>query len=119
MTVSRKEELKEQYKTRKPQMGIIAVTCKGNGETFLGIDENIPSRINRTRFQLEAGNHPNKKLQGLWNMHGAKMFSFDVFKRLDDQDPGEDHREALEELLEICLMEHPDMSRIWKAKKRR
>ncbi len=57
----------------------------------------MPGVLNRQRFQLENGLHPNKELQRDWNELGPTAFAFDmldVLRPSDDPDynPSEDLR---------------------------
>ena len=66
------------------------------------------------RFQLSAGNCPNKRLQELWEQYGEDAFELQVVKRLEYDDPKENHQEELETLCELCLLENPNARRFWK-----
>lgn len=52
MDANRKKELKQQWKQRHPQMGVIAIQCEETGELFVGVSKDIPAEFNRHRFQL-------------------------------------------------------------------
>ena len=95
-------------------MGVISFQCGATGEIFLATATDIPAKFNRIRFQLSAGNCPNKRLQELWTQYGEGSFEFQVVKRLEYDDPKEDHNEELETLCELCLLEYPTARRIWK-----
>lgn len=114
MDVKRKRELLEAYKNRRPEMGVISVRCDATGEVFLTTAADIPAKFNRIRFQLSAGNCPNKRLQELWNQYGEDGFQLQVVKRLEYEDPAEDHTGELETLCELCLLETPGAGRLWK-----
>ena len=114
MDIKRKKELLEAYKSRRPEMGVIAFCCGKTGEMFLTAATDIPANFNRIRFQLSAGNCPNKRMQELWNQYGEDAFECQVVKRLKYDDPKEDHTEELEILCELCLLENPNARRVWK-----
>lgn len=114
MDMTRKKELLEAYKSRQPEMGVIAFQCNTTGETFLTAAADIPAKFNRIRFQLSAGNCPNKRLQELWTQYGQDGFTLQVVKQLESDGLEEDHTEELETLCELCLLENPNASRIWK-----
>ena len=114
MDIKRKRELLEAYKNRHPEMGVISFQCGATGEIFLATATDIPAKFNRIRFQLSAGNCPNKRLQELWTQYGEGSFEFQVVKRLEYDDPKEDHNEELETLYELCLLEYPTARRIRK-----
>lgn len=112
MDRQRKREILGAWKERRPEMGVVALRCAPAEETFLTIDPDIPQKFNRIRFQLSVGNHPNQRLQALWTQYGQEAFDFQVVKRLDYQDPKEDHQEELETLWELCLLEQPEAKRL-------
>ena len=114
MNTKRKQELLGAWKNRRPEMGVISFQCKVTGETFLTTATDIPAKFNRVRFQLSAGNCPNKRLQELWAQHGENAFDLQVVKHLEYDDPNEDHQEELDILCELCLLENPKARRIWK-----
>lgn len=114
MDIKRKQELLEAWKNRRPEMGVIAIRCGAADETFLTTATDIPAKFNRIRFQLSAGNCPNKSLQKLWQQYGEEGFDFQVVKLLEYDDPNENHEEELEALCELCLLENSKARRLWK-----
>ena len=114
MDIKEKQELLETWKNRHPEMGVISFQCKATSEIFLATATDIPAKFNRIRFQLFAGNCPNKRLQELWAQYGEDAFELQVVKRLEYDDPNEDHQEELETLCELCLLENSEARRIWK-----
>ncbi len=108
MDKGRRKELIEMYKNRKPEMRVISYRCKATGNVFLGISKETRADFNSNNFKLNAKLHPNKHLQELWNKYGADSFEMNVVKFLEYEEPGDDHTEELELLLEICLSEDPD-----------
>lgn len=114
MDMKRKQQLIEEYKNRKPEMGVISFRCKATGEVFLGIAKDIQANFNSTRFKLTANYHPNKRLQELWNRYGEKDFELSVLKRLKYEDPLKDHTEELEELRDQCFAEDSQRRKIWR-----
>ena len=114
MDTARKKLLKEEYKIRRPEMGIISYFCKSTGETFLGISKDTKASFNSNSFKLSGNNHPNKYLQELWNHCGENGFELSVVKVLKYKDPTEDYTAKLEKMLEQCLTENQDAKMIWK-----
>ncbi len=114
MDIKRKKELLAAYHDRRPEMGVIAFRCGATDETFLTAATDIAAKFNRIRFQLSAGSCPNKRLQELWKQYGEDAFELRVVKRLEYDDPKEDHTEELETLCELCLLEDPKARRVWK-----
>lgn len=113
MDIKRKRELLEEYKNRRPDMGVLSFKCTATGESFLGISTDIKADFNSTRFKLSSGGYPNKRLQALWNEYGAEGFCLSVLKVLEYKDPMEDHTEKLEELRELFFASDPQARRIW------
>lgn len=114
MDTTRKKELRQQWKNRHPEMGVISFRCKETEESFLGISKDTKADINRNRFQLETGTHPNKKMTELWNQYGEEGFELSVVKILKYENPDEDHTEELEELREQCFAVDKKARMIWK-----
>ena len=114
MDKAQKKALTEEWKNRRPEMGVISLRCKETGETFLGTSADTKAGFNSIRAKLSGGWHPNKRLQALWNQYGEAGFEFTVAAVLDYDDPQEDHTEELETLRELCLAENPRAEKIWK-----
>lgn len=114
MDMIRKKQLLEEYKNRKPEMGVISFRCSATGETFLGISKDTKADFNSTRCKLKANWHPNKRLLALWNQYGENGFELSVLKVLKYEDPGADHTDKLEELCEQCLKADSGARRIWR-----
>jgi hypothetical protein len=114
MDIQRKKELIEEWKNRHPEMGVISFLCKETGESFLGISKDTKADINSNRFKLSTGNHPNKRMQELWNQYNEDGFEWNVLKVLKYEDPREDHTVKLEELRELCLADVPQAKSIWR-----
>ncbi|NLY10706.1 MAG: GIY-YIG nuclease family protein [Firmicutes bacterium] len=95
---SRRKELVEQYKQMKHDMGIFWIHCKVNDKYFLETSQNLKARINREKFQLDTGFHPNRELQSDWKELGAENFEIEVLELLkyDEDNSKEDYTEELE-----------------------
>lgn len=93
-----RKELKESYKRLKPEMGVFKVESGASGNYYLFAARDLKSQMNRCRFQLEMGSHPDRKLQSEWREQGAAGFSIEVLERLDyDKDEAKtDYSEELE-----------------------
>jgi len=81
--MDRKKELKEQYKQMKTEMGIMLVQNKINNKYILVTTQNLKGMINRIRFQLKSGGHPNKELQKEWNELGEDDFEIKILEILE------------------------------------
>ena len=94
--MDRKERIRQYKETPRP-MGVYRVRNTMNGRSLIGSSINLPAILNRQRFQLESGLHPNRALQQDWNKLGPAAFVFetvDTLKPSDqpDYDPSEDLR---------------------------
>lgn len=112
MDRQKRKELLSEYKDRHPEMGVISFQCRTTGDTFLAPAADVNARFNRIRFQLCAGQCPNRPLQALWTQYGEHDFALLVAKRLEYDDPAQDHTEELETLCELCLLENPQAKRL-------
>jgi hypothetical protein len=50
---------------------------------FLGCGIDLRGTINRHKFQLASGTHPNRELQADWNRLGANSFEFEIIEELE------------------------------------
>lgn len=114
MDREQKKALTEEWKNRRPEMGVISLCCKETGETFLGVSGDTRAGFNSVRAKLNGGIHPNKRLMELWKQYGEAGFVFSVAAVLEYEDPQEDHTEELEILRELCLAENPKAVKLWK-----
>jgi hypothetical protein len=103
----RRKELIEQYKQMKPEMGIFRIRSKDGNKCCLETSQNLKGKMNRTRFQLDAGNHPNQELQRDWKQYGPDRFAFEVLELLpyDKDESKTDYSE------ELAILKH-----IWEEK---
>ena len=101
--MDRKKELEEQYKQMKTEMGIFIIQNKINNKYLLVTTQNLHGMINRTRFQLKSGGHPNRELQKEWNELGEGNFIFTILETLD-YDKDESKTDYSEELYIMELM---------------
>lgn len=113
MDKQRRKELVEQYKARRPQMGVVAYRCKATGEIFLSAAKDTSADINSTTMKLESGFHPNARLLELWREHGGEGFSIEVLETLDYKDGVDDYSDELEFLREE-LIESLDAKKVWR-----
>jgi len=91
-----KEEMKRAYKEAPKQAGVFTITNTVEGKVFLGKAMNLHGPLNRHRFQLEMGMHPNRGLQADWKRLGADAFTFEIAEVVRIKDtPGFDLEEEL------------------------
>ena len=96
MDMKRKMELLNEWKNRRPEMGLIAITCKSTGEMFVDISTDTQFAFNSHRFKLSANFHPNKRLQQLWQQYGENGFDYAVVKILKYENKDDDQTEKSE-----------------------
>lgn len=99
--MDRKALIRQYKETRRP-MGVFRVYNTLADRSFVGSSKDLPSVLNRERFQLSHGSHPNRLLQEDWNRLGPEAFRFEVLDTLSpaeeaDGDPSPDLR-VLEQL---------------------
>lgn len=75
---NRKKSLIRKYKEREVPAGIFQIKNTVTGKLFLGSSLNLEGSLNRHKFQLNAGGHPNRALQEDWKMYGPEKFAFEV-----------------------------------------
>ena len=114
MDKAQRKALAEEWKNRRPEMGVISLRCKETGEAFLGIAKDTKAGFNSIRAKLSGGWHPNRRLQELWKQYGEEGFEFSVAAVLEYEDPQEDHTEELETLRKLCLAEDKHAVKLWK-----
>ena len=92
--IDRKARIRE-YKEAPRPAGVYRVRNTAAGKSLAGSSVNLPGILNRHRFQLESGLHPDRELQRDWNELGPDAFEFEVLDQLTpkkepDYDPTED-----------------------------
>ena len=55
MDKSQKKTLVEEWKNRRPEMGVISLRCRETGETFLGPAKDTKAGFNSIRAKLSGG----------------------------------------------------------------
>jgi hypothetical protein len=101
--MDRKARIREYKETARP-MGVFRVRNTATGKSFIGSSNDLPAMLNRQRFQLDAGSHPNSQLQSDWKELGAAVFEFDTLDTLQaPETPGADVSEDLRTLEEMWM----------------
>ncbi|MBB6018095.1 GIY-YIG nuclease family protein [Deinococcus radiopugnans] len=90
-----------QYKDFTPRMGIYRVSHLPSGRTLLGHSLHLEGMLNRIRFQLQNGLHPDKAMQADWKADGPDAFSFEVLDEITPKNPGDEPVDDLKELLTL------------------
>ena len=103
MPVNKKEAIRE-YKMSHRPMGVFQIRNKISDKVFIDSSNNIPGKINRHNFALNAGLHASKALQADWNEFGEAAFEFETVEPLEPrEDPSYDYRSDLATLEELWL----------------
>lgn len=82
VTTSDRKALTRQYKESPRPAGAFIVRNLASGQVLLGVTPDLPGMINRQRFQLEMGSHPDKALQADWNSIGPDNFAIEVLDEI-------------------------------------
>ena len=85
-------------------MGVFQIRNKINEKVFIDSSTNIPAKINRHTFALNAGLHASKSLQADWNELDASAFEFETIEPLEPRDDQNyDYSSDLNTLEELWL----------------
>ena len=101
--VDRNELVRKVMETPRPA-GLYAVRNVRTDKLLFGSTADLDGMLNRQRFQLDMGSHPDKELQADWNELGPNAFAFEVLDQLDLKDDANvDPREDLRALKAMWL----------------
>ena len=99
--MDRKEQIRKYKETARP-MGVFRVRNCVTGRSLVASSVDLPSMLNRQRFQLEMGGHADKQLQADWNELGPDAFEITILDELEPpEDPAHDSSEDLVMLVEM------------------
>ena len=85
-------------------MGVFQIRNKFNEKVFIDSSNNIPGKINRHRFALNAGQHASKSLQADWKEFGESAFEFETIEPLEPrEDSAYDYGSDLQTLEDLWL----------------
>jgi len=96
----RHKEAMAEYRQMRFSMGVLQIRNLSNGKVLLDSGLNLPALVNRHRFQLELGAHPNRLLQLDWNQFGAEAFRFEMVAEVErmESEPDRDYRDDVKAL---------------------
>jgi len=77
-----RKELNREYMQRVKPAGIYQVKNIASGKILLASSLNLEGPLNRHKFMLKIGSHPNKALQKDWNELGAENFIFEILEEV-------------------------------------
>ena len=99
-----RKEIHREYKERVKPSGVFQIKNMVNGKVLLGSSLNLEGSLNKHRFMLKIGSHPNKGLQKDWNELGPEQFSFEILETIQvKEDPNFNLKDELTLLEEIWL----------------
>jgi len=101
-----RKELNREYKERMKPAGVYQVKNVANGKVLLGSSLNLEGPLNRHKFMLKIGSHPNKALQKDWDELGTEQFVFEILEEVQQRrdDPNFNLKDELT-LLEMIWLE--------------
>jgi hypothetical protein len=103
---SNQKQLKQAYKQTALPMGVFQIRNTNNDKIFLVSGQNLPGLMNRHRFQLQHGGHPNKQLQEDWQRLGENNFAFEIVEEIiPPTEPHFDVKRELEGMEDLWLAE--------------
>jgi hypothetical protein len=98
--------LTRQYKETVRPAGVFAIRNLESGRVFVLASLDLASMMNRQRFQLAQGKHPNRALQQDWTALGSGAFRFEELARVKERDdPAFDRTAELEALFTLWCEE--------------
>jgi len=98
------KELTQQYKSASRPLGVFLIRNNHTDRVFLAGGIDLRGTINRHKFQLASGTHPNRELQADWNSLGANSFEFEIIEQLEPRsEPSFDPKAELEFMEKMWL----------------
>ncbi len=101
--MSDKKQLKREYKQTSRPMGVFLIRNVTNDKVLLVAALDLNGGINRHRFQLTAGGHPNRALQEDWKQLGEEKFTFEILDQFTPENSSIDLRRELGAMEEMWL----------------
>lgn len=74
---------------------------------FLGSGVDLHGTLNRHKYQLSTGQHPNRELQVEWNELGGNNFAFEIVEELQPR-----HEPTFDAKRELAFMEKMWLERL-------
>jgi hypothetical protein len=98
-----KKQLKKEYRPRPKPMGVFLMRNILNNKVLVATGVNLEGTINRHKFQLARGIHPNIRLQADWDEIGGNNFAFEIVDQLTPVGDSNTDLADLESLSELWL----------------
>jgi hypothetical protein len=101
--MDRKEAIRKYKETPRPA-GVYRIHNAAQGKSLIGTSLNLPGALNRERFQLENGSHPDRELQKDWKELGPDAFALEILDQLEPkQEASSDVTDDLQTLLQMWI----------------
>ena len=68
-----------------PPMGVYAIRDRRTGAVQVAASRNVHATINRIRFELRQGSHPDRARQAAWRDGGEERFAFEVLELVKER----------------------------------
>jgi group I intron endonuclease len=81
-----RKDINREYLERVKPAGVYQVKNTLNGRVLLGSSLNLEGPLNRHKFMLKIGSHPNKELQKDWDEFGPDKFVFEILEQVQVRD---------------------------------
>jgi hypothetical protein len=102
--MTRRRELKADYKREARPMGVYAVRNLVTHVAYVGTATDLPGILNRHRFELKLGGHRNSDLARSHKECGPSAFVYEVLDKLEPKtEGGLDYASELETLLSLRM----------------
>ena len=99
-----RKDIHREYRERVKPAGVYQVKNIVNGKVLLGSSLNLEGPLNRHKFMLKIGSHPNKALQKDWDELGPDQFAFEILEEVKvKEDPNFNLKDELSLLEQIWL----------------
>ncbi|HQZ95800.1 MAG TPA: GIY-YIG nuclease family protein [Pyrinomonadaceae bacterium] len=99
-----KAAAKLEYKLSHRPMGVFQIRNVTNDKVFVDSSLNIPGKVNRHRFTLNAGSFKSVSLQKDWNEFGEASFEFETLEPVEPRsEPNYDYAADVQVLEDLWL----------------
>ena len=103
MTLDKKKAIRD-YKLSHRPMGVFQIRNKTNDKVFIDSSLNVPGKVNRHKFALNAGLHAATGLQKDWSEFGEDSFEIELLEDvLPRTEPNYDYAADLTTLEDLWL----------------
>ncbi len=109
--MTNKRMLKREYLETQTRAGVYTIRNQVTGRALVAGSTNVHGILNRHRFQLRYGQHPNVMLLQDWVEYGEANFIFEVLDMVKpSEDPAFNAAQELDLLVSLWRQEIPCLS---------